>query len=65
MSRVIGLSFAKGSLMELETELLAAGRLDYITEPEVRSALGATAELGRMLAGLTRSLRARTLTPDP
>src|SRR6266513_3042676 len=64
------LSIAKGSLMELETELIAAGRLGFIPEPEVRSALRATAELGRMLAGLTRSLRARTsdpcpLTPDP
>ena len=57
------LSIAKGSLMELETELIAAGRLGFIPEPEVRSALRATAELGRMLAGLTRSLRARTSDP--
>jgi four helix bundle protein len=57
------LSIAKGSLMELETELMAAGRLGYIPEPEVRSALDATAELGRMLSGLTRSLRARAAEP--
>ncbi len=57
------LSIAKGSLMELETELIAAGRLGFIPEPDVRSALNATAELGRMLAGLTRSLRARTSDP--
>src|SRR2546430_11894359 len=59
------LSIAKGSLIELETELIAAGRLGFIPEPDVRSALNATAELGRMLAGLTRSLRARTLTANP
>jgi len=57
------LSIAKGSLMELETELMAAGRLGYIPEPDVRRALSATAEVGRMLAGLTRSLRARTPYP--
>ena len=62
------LSIARGSLMELETEFIASGRLGYIAEPEVRNVLSATAELGRMLAGLMRSLRAkspRPLTPDP
>ena len=57
------LSIAKGSLMELETELIAAGRLSYVAESDVQNALGATAELGRMLAGLTRSLRARNPSP--
>ena len=57
------LSIAKGSLMELETEVIAAGRLSYVAESDVQNALRATAELGRMLAGLTRSLRARIPSP--
>ena len=57
------LSIAKGSLMELETELIATGRLGLVPEREVQNALDATAELGRMLAGLTRRLRERSSDP--
>lgn len=58
-------SFANGSLMELETEIIAAGRLGYVTDADVSPVLTMTAELGRMLAGLLRSLRKKPLAPDP
>lgn len=50
------LSVANGSLMELETDLLAAGRLSYLPEEELKRVLTLTAEVGRMLAGLSRKL---------
>ena len=53
------LSCANGSLMELETHFLIAGRLSYITEPQLEPVLKNTAELGRMLAGLIGKLKAR------
>ncbi|MGH8623675.1 MAG: four helix bundle protein [Burkholderiales bacterium] len=66
------LSVANGSLMELETHCLIAERLEYVTQQEARRVLDRAAEVGRMLAGLTRSLKrirerrgnARHLTPD-
>ena len=59
------LSIANGSLMELETELITAGMLGYLSPPEVEGALTRTAELGRMLAGLTRRLKQRRLKAAP
>ena len=50
------LSMANGSLMELETHFLLAGRLGYLKEQQVNRVLDFTAEVGRMLAGLTKSL---------
>ncbi len=60
------LSMANGSLMELETHLLIADRLSYVRAGHLEPVLAATAELGRMLSGLSRSLkkRSRNLTPD-
>lgn len=57
------LSVANGSLMELETELLIAQRLGFLTEAECAPAFLRTAELARMLAGLTRSLKRRYSKP--
>jgi four helix bundle protein len=54
------LSVANGSLMELETHLLLAGRLAYVPASGTEKVLGLTAEVGRMLAALTRSLKKRT-----
>ncbi|MFB3921622.1 MAG: four helix bundle protein [Terriglobia bacterium] len=51
------LSVANGSLMELETHILVAGRLDYVSREQVDRILGMTGEVGRMLAGLIRSLK--------
>ena len=62
------LSMANGSLMELETHFLIAGRLGYLEVEPMNQLLDRTAEVGRMLAGLIRSLKnsrpSQNLTPD-
>ena len=55
------LSIANGSLKELETHLLIAGRLNYFTANEIAPALDSCAEIGRMLSGLIQKLRQRKL----
>ncbi len=54
------LAIAHGSLMELETQLLIARRLEYVTEPSLEALLKRTDGIGRMLASLTKRLRERT-----
>jgi len=60
--RGIGLEFARflrianGSRQEAETQILIAVRLGYITESEAADALGLGDEVGRLLAGLLRSI---------
>ena len=56
------LSIAYGSLMEVETHLQIAERLKYINSTDINEALTQTAEIGRMLNGLTQSLN-RKLQP--
>jgi four helix bundle protein len=51
------LSIANGSLMEVETHLLLAEKLSFLTSQQTNDALSATAEVSRMLSGLTRSLK--------
>jgi four helix bundle protein len=51
------LSMANGSLMELETHFLVAGRLGYLKLESLDRLWDQTAEVGRMLAGLIRSLK--------
>jgi 23S rRNA-intervening sequence protein len=45
----VHLSIACGSLMEIETHLQIAVRLDYIDETLLHHLLGSTNEIGRML----------------
>ena len=52
------LSVANGSLAELETHLLIANRLQYISLQDLEPFLALSAEIGRMLAGLTAKLKA-------
>lgn len=56
------LSIANGSLMELETHLLLLVKLSYVQTNQVEPVLRLAAEVGRMLAGLSRSLKTN-LTP--
>jgi four helix bundle protein len=58
------LSVANGSLKELETEILIANYLGFVRQDEFKQLMLATAELGRMLRGLTLSLR-EPLHPTP
>jgi len=53
------LSMARGSLLEVETQVLLAQRLDYLSEPVATKLLSSIAEIGRLINGLTRSLAAK------
>jgi four helix bundle protein len=50
------LSMARGSLLEVETQLLLAQRLNYSSPEVLDHLLSCTAEVGRLLNGLYRSL---------
>jgi len=54
------LSIAMGSLKEAETQVLISQRLGYLSEPETSGLLELTAEVGRVISGLTNSLRRRS-----
>ncbi len=51
------LSVAYGSLAEVETHILLAHRLNYVEVDQVNSILDKSAEIGRMINGLQKSLR--------
>ncbi|MBC2714673.1 MAG: four helix bundle protein [Desulfobacteraceae bacterium] len=61
------LSMAYASLAELETHVQISRRLNYIDEHQVNNGLDKTAEIGRMINGLRKSVknRIRPLTPNP
>ena len=50
---------ARGSLAEIETLLVVAGRLGYLEGPTLELLLSDIAEVGRMLTGLIHSLSNR------
>jgi four helix bundle protein len=54
------LSIAYGSLMEVETQLLIAESLNYLNGDETKLILNKTAEIGRLINGLARSLKSKT-----
>jgi four helix bundle protein len=56
------LSVATGSLMELETQLRIAARLEYLKPEQARTLLEQLGEVRRLLAGLVRSLRTKEQT---
>ena len=49
---------ARGSLFEVETELFVAERVRYLSAEQIQSILELTDEIGRLTAGLVRSLSA-------
>jgi len=51
------LSLSRGSLVEIETQLMIAHNLGYIPEKQSQSLLGEAAELGRILNGLIKSIK--------
>jgi four helix bundle protein len=53
------LTIAHGSIRELETQTLIAERLSYITPDTRAQVLRASSEVGRLLTGLSNSLRNR------
>jgi four helix bundle protein len=50
------LSIARGSLQELETQVLIACRLRYMETVVEQALIGRTDEISRLISGLTRSL---------
>lgn len=51
------LCVARGSLNETETQILVAARLQYVDERAMTEVLDLSAEVGRLLHGLSRSLK--------
>jgi len=51
------LSHARGSLVEIETQILIAQELRYVPSNQANSLLRRTAELGRILNGLIAAIR--------
>jgi four helix bundle protein len=58
------LSYAKGSLMEVETLLLASERLRLVPAGATAESLETAARVGRMLAGLVRSMKRLRARPS-
>jgi len=56
---------ANGSVTELETEVVLAERLGYVSGTEVAAFLEASAEVGKMLNRLVRVLGRAPLAPNP
>ncbi len=54
------LSDARGSLMEAESDLYALRALGLVSEHELRQPMSLADEIGRMLTGLAKKLRARS-----
>jgi four helix bundle protein len=52
------LSQARGSLFELETQLVIACRLGYISETDLQATLKQTGAINAMLSGLMQSMSA-------
>jgi four helix bundle protein len=52
-------SIALGSLAELETQVMLAGRLEYLSEIQVQPLLFQTDEIHKMLRGLQKALKAK------
>ena len=50
------LGIARGSLAELETQIMLAQRLGYLSEEKLHSALEKAEEIGKMLKGLQKAI---------
>jgi len=51
------LSIAQGSTSEVETELLIANRLGYLTSPQYDQIRSSLDDIGRMITGLSKHLK--------
>lgn len=51
------LIIARGSIAEVETQLLICVRLNYFVEEDIKTALGLCDETGRMLTSIVKKLR--------
>ncbi len=55
---------ARGSLLELETHLIIAQKLNYLKEEQLKGLRTRTGQIGRMLNGLIHALRGRRQGPE-
>ena len=55
--RAVFFCHARGSLLELETQILIAQHLEYVTASEAEKLMANSAQLGRMLNALIQSLK--------
>jgi four helix bundle protein len=53
------LSIARGSLLEVETQIIIAQRQNYISGSDADGLLESSAEVGRLINGLIRALAAK------
>ena len=53
------LSVARGSLKELETQIIISRRLGYVNATQQSELIDATEEVSRLISGLNRSLNAK------
>ena len=53
------LSIAHGSLREVETQVLIAGRLLYLKQEEINHLLDSSAEVGRLINGLYKAVSSK------
>jgi four helix bundle protein len=51
------LSIAHGSVRELETHVMLAGRLDFLEDEVVHTLLAQAGEVGRLVKGLSNSMK--------
>jgi four helix bundle protein len=51
------IGYSRGSLLEVETQLIIANRLGYLDSTEMDSLFRATTEVGKLTNGLLRSLK--------
>ena len=58
------LAVARGSLLELETQVLIAQNLGYLTPIQTKQFSDATTELGKMLNGLMNALNRSSTTEN-
>jgi four helix bundle protein len=59
------LRHSRGSLAELETQVLIAQRRNYLSQQRADELLRRTSEVGRILNGLIASLKERTSSTQP
>ena len=57
------ISIPLGSLAEVETQLMIANKLQFLNNEMMGELLGKTGEIGRMLRGIQKSLKAKLASP--
>ena len=59
------LSIARGSLCEVQTQLMLAARFAYVGENDLQAVIAQADEVGRLLRGLARSIGTKTQVEWP